>query len=46
MNVLEIVLLILGVLVCFVSFFVSEKLTNKDKDNLQKLSKDEVEEFI
>ncbi len=46
MNVLEIVLLILGVLVCFVSFFVSEKLTNKDKDNLQKLSKDQIEEII
>ena len=46
MDVLEIVLLILGVLVCFVSFFVSEKLTNKDKDNLQKLSKDQIEEII
>lgn len=46
MTVLEIVLLIIGLGLCIGSFFVSEKLSSKDKDNLQKLTKDQIEEII
>ena len=46
MTVLEIVLLIIGLALCIGSFFVSERLSEKDKDNLGKLTKDQIEEII
>ena len=46
MTVLEIVLLIIGLALCIWSFFVSERLSEKDKDNLGKLTKDQIEEII
>ncbi len=46
MTVLEIVLLIIGVGFCIGSFFVSEKLSEKDRENLQKLTKEQIEEII
>lgn len=46
MTVLEIVLLIIGLGLCIGSFFVSEKLSSKDKDNLQKLTREQIEEII
>ena len=46
MTVLEIVLLIIGLALCIGSFFVSERLSEKDKDNLGKLTKDQSEEII
>lgn len=46
MTVLEIVLLIIGLAFCIGSFFVSEKLSDKDKENLQKLTKEQIEEII
>ena len=46
MTTLEIVLLIIGLGLCIGSFFVSEKLSQKDRENLQKLSKDQIEEII
>lgn len=46
MTVLEIVLLIIGVSCVIGSFFISEKLSTTDKDNLQKLSKEQIEEII
>ena len=46
MTVLEIVLLIIGLALCIGSFFVSERLSEKDKDNLGNLTKDQIEEII
>ena len=46
MTILEIVLLIIGLALCIGSFFVSERLSEKDKDNLGKLTKDQIEEII
>ena len=46
MTVLEIVLLIIGLGLCIGSFFVSEKLSSKDKDNLQKLTREQIEDII
>ena len=46
MTILEIVLLIIGIAFCIGSFFVSEKLSDKDKENLQKLTKDQIEDII
>ena len=46
MTVLEITLLIIGLAFCIGSFFVSEKLSSKDKENLQKLTKEQIEEII
>ena len=46
MTVLEITLLIIGLVFCIGSFFVSEKLSSKDKENLQKLTKEQIEEII
>ena len=46
MTVLEIVLLIIGLAFCIGSFFVSEKLSGKDRENLQKLTKEQIEEII
>lgn len=46
MTVLEITLLIIGLAFCIGSFFVSERLSGKDKDNLQKLTKEQIEEII
>ncbi len=46
MTVLEIVLLIIGLAFCIGSFFVSEKLSSKDRENLQKLTKDQIQEII
>ena len=46
MTILEIVLLIIGLGLCIGSFFVSEKLSNKDRENLQKLTKEQIEEII
>ncbi len=46
MTVLEIVLLIAGLCLCIGSFFVSEKLSTKDRENLQKLTRDQIEEII
>ncbi len=46
MTVLEIVLLIIGLSFCIGSFFVSEKLSSKDRENLQKLTKDQIQEII
>ncbi len=46
MTILEIVLLIAGLCLCIGSFFVSEKLSSKDKDNLQKLTREQIEEII
>jgi len=46
MTILEIVLLIAGLCLCIGSFFVSEKLSGKDKDNLQKLTREQIEEII
>ncbi len=46
MSVLEIVLLIIGLSLCIGSFFVSEKLSSTDKENLQKLTKEQIEAII
>ena len=46
MTILEIVLLIIGLGLCIGSFFVSERLSEKDRENLQKLTKDQIEEII
>ena len=46
MTVLEIVLLIIGLSFCIGSFFVSEKLSSKDRENLQKLTKDQIQDII
>lgn len=46
MTILEIVLLIIGLAFCIGSFFVSEKLSAKDRENLQKLTKEQIEEII
>ncbi len=46
MTILEIVLLIIGLGLCIGSFFVSEKLSDKDRENLQKLTKEQIEEII
>jgi len=46
MTVLEIALLIIGLAFCIGSFFVSERLSQKDRENLQKLTKEQIEEII
>ncbi len=46
MNILEIVLLIIGLCLIIGSFFVSERLSSKDRDNLNKLTKEQIEEII
>lgn len=46
MTVLEIVLLIIGLCLCIGSFFVSERLSSTDKDNLQKLTNEQIQEII
>lgn len=46
MTILEIVLLIIGIGLCIGSFFVSERLSSKDKENLNKLTKEQIEEII
>ena len=46
MTILEIVLLIIGLAFCIGSFFVSEKLSSKDRENLQKLTKEQIEEIV
>lgn len=46
MNVLEIVLLIVGLSLIIGSFFVSERLSSKDRENLNKLTKEQIEEII
>ena len=46
MSVLEIVLLIIGLGLCIGSFFVSERLSDKDRENLSKLTKEQIEEII
>ena len=46
MTMLEIVLLIAGLCLCIGSFFVSEKLSTKDRENLQKLTRDQIEQII
>ena len=46
MTILEIVLLIIGLCLIIGSFFVSEKLSPKDRENLQKLTRDQISEII
>ena len=46
MTILEIALLIIGVAFCIGSFFVSERLSEKDRENLQKLTREQIEEII
>lgn len=46
MTILEIVLLIIGFGLCIGSFFVSERLSEKDRENLSKLTKEQIEEII
>ncbi len=46
MTILEIVLLITGLGLCIGSFFVSERLSAKDKENLSKLTKEQIEDII
>lgn len=46
MTILEIVLLIIGLGLCIGSFFVSERLSSKDRENLNKLTKEQIEEII
>ena len=46
MTILEIVLLIIGLVLCVGSFFVSERLSEKDRENLSKLTKEQIEEII
>ena len=46
MIILEIVLLIVGLILIIGSFFVSEKLTNADKEKLQSLTKEQIESII
>ncbi len=46
MTILEIVLLIIGLSLCIGSFFVSERLSSKDRENLNKLTKEQIEEII
>ncbi len=46
MTILEIVLLIIGLCLCIGSFFVSERLSTKDRENLNKLTKEKIEEII
>ncbi len=46
MTILEIVLLIIGLCLCIGSFFVSERLSEKDRENLSKLTKEQIEEII
>ena len=46
MTILEIALLIIGVAFCIGSFFVSERLSGKDRENLQKLTREQIEEII
>lgn len=46
MTLLEIILLIIGAICVIGSFFVTEKLSGKDKENLQKLTKEQIEDII
>lgn len=46
MTILEIVLLIIGLGLCIGSFFVSERLSAKDRENLNKLTKEQIEDII
>ena len=46
MTILEIVLLIIGLGLCIGSFFVSERLSEKDRENLTKLTKEQIEDII
>ncbi len=46
MTILEIVLLFIGLCLCVGSFFVSERLSSKDRENLNKLTKEQIEEII
>ena len=46
MTILEIVLLIIGLSLCIGSFFVSERLSAKDRENLTKLTREQIEEII
>ncbi len=46
MTILEIVLLIIGLGLIIGSFFVSERLSSKDRENLQKLTSDQIAEII
>ncbi len=46
MTVLEIVLLIIVLGLIIGSVFVSERLSSKDKENLQKLTRDQIEAII
>ena len=46
MTVLEIVLLIIGVSCVIGSFFISEKLSSGDREKLQKLTKEQIEDII
>ena len=46
MTILEIVLLIIGLGLCIGSFFVSERLSGKDRENLKQLTKEQIEEII
>ena len=46
MTIIEILLIIVGVGLCVGSFVVSEKLSGKDRDNLQNLTEDQISEII
>ena len=46
MTALEIILLIIGAIFVIGSFFITEKLSNNDKEQLQKLTKENIEEII
>ena len=46
MTILEIILLIIGLALVIGSFFVTEKLSSADREQLQKLTKAQIEEII
>lgn len=46
MTILEITLLIIGLALCVGSFFITEKLSASDRQELQKLTKEQIEEII
>lgn len=46
MTALEIILLIIGIVFLIGSFFVSEKLSDSDKEKLQELTKQQIEDII
>ena len=46
MSVLEIVLLVIGIVLMIASFFITEKLSNRELDKIAELSTDEMKKIL